>query len=395
MTSLLGAKKRAEEFAAAVDRSRPTDARHPETPELAELVGLVGSLRSLDAPSPRPGFSATLREQLLAEAEGTLATNAVLTLPARRRGARERRLAAAASAFVLVGGTAGMAAAAQNALPGDALYPIKRGLERAETDLSSGDGAKGRQLLDQATHRLGEAEALLDSSRVTQVPATLDAFTSQAQRGAELLLSAYAADGETGDITTLRDFASDGLTALQELARIAPASAQERLTTAALTLQRIDQAASEACSSCSDLPALQMPPLFLTAADATRALDAGKSAVLDNAHPMLPEHRSDAALPPESVTDPIAPDAPTNPQDPQAPPSTPGTPTSPSLGDLKVDGPKGVDEAVKKTEEIVDGVRKGLKDITKPLLPDVLDPALDSLLQSPSAGSDTETDTEK
>ena len=56
--------------------------------------------------------------------------------PVRTRGKRERRLVAVASAAVLLGGTAGMATAAQNALPGEALYPIKRGIEKAEAGLS-------------------------------------------------------------------------------------------------------------------------------------------------------------------------------------------------------------------------------------------------------------------
>ena len=35
-----------------------------------------------------------------------------------------------------MGGTAGMASAAQESLPGQALYPVKRGLEKAAVTLS-------------------------------------------------------------------------------------------------------------------------------------------------------------------------------------------------------------------------------------------------------------------
>ena len=54
-----------------------------------------------------------------------------------------------------------MATAAQNAMPGEALYPIKRGIEKAEAGLSLGSAARGRDLLHQATGRLGEAEGLV------------------------------------------------------------------------------------------------------------------------------------------------------------------------------------------------------------------------------------------
>ena len=81
MTSLLGAKKRAEEFAAAADNGL---AAAGQRPELAELVDVVSALRSVETPAPRAEFSAALRERLMAEAAETLATNAVLTLPTRR-----------------------------------------------------------------------------------------------------------------------------------------------------------------------------------------------------------------------------------------------------------------------------------------------------------------------
>lgn len=369
MTSLLGAKKRAEEFAAAVDTG---PAATGQRPELAELVDVVSALRGVESVAPRAGFSATLRERLVAEAAETLATNAVLTLPTRRRGARERRFAAAASVFVIVGGSAGMAAAAQNALPGDTLYPIKRGLERAETNLSSGDAAKGRQLLEQADQRLAEVESLSTSGTEAQLPDTVGSFTTQAQEGAALLMAAFEDNRDPADIESIRAFSSDALGRLQDVAAAAPATIQVELTNAALALQRIDEAAGAACSTCSDLPALEMPSMFLTAADAGRALDAVKEQELNNDHPLISEPK--VALEPKTEIEVPAEDS------PEAP-STPGTdePAEP-LGDLKVDGPKNAEDVAKKTKEIVDGVVQGVKDVTDPILPDELDPLVDPLL---------------
>src|SRR5688500_18066035 len=118
MTSLLGARKRAEEFSAAGEGRTPASELRPE---LAELVAVDLALRAHDPPAPRPESSAELRERLLVEAEATLATDAALRLPPRRAGSRERRLALVASSVVLVGGSAGLAAAAQDSLPGDTL----------------------------------------------------------------------------------------------------------------------------------------------------------------------------------------------------------------------------------------------------------------------------------
>src|SRR5687768_3905821 len=104
MTSLLSAKKRAEEFAALVDgAAEPSSLR----PELAELVGVVATLqresRAVEPVAPRPEFTASLRERLMAEAATSLPQDTILTVPPRRRGTRERRLALAASSLVLVG----------------------------------------------------------------------------------------------------------------------------------------------------------------------------------------------------------------------------------------------------------------------------------------------------
>ncbi len=58
MTSHLGARKRAEEFAAAIDPS--SRQATPASDELDALVSLVGTLRSTERGRPRPVFAATL-----------------------------------------------------------------------------------------------------------------------------------------------------------------------------------------------------------------------------------------------------------------------------------------------------------------------------------------------
>ena len=288
MTSLLGARRRAEEFAAAVD----TPHTPPASPDLAELVELVAGLRAQEAPAPRAEFTASLRERLLAEADEILVQDAALTLPRRRTGARERRLAVAASAFVLVGGSAGLAAAAQNSLPGDALYPIKRGIESAHTGLTTNHVDKGRDLLGQADSRLTEVQQLLaqDSSTVdeAQVPGTIRDFAVQAQQGSQLLLDSYSQQQDPKIVDEVRSFTSRSLDTLAGLAKVAPPEEQRALAEAAMVLKDIDTSAARACSTCaSGAPVLRLPPTLLASAEVDRALGALEKKQPNNDHPVL------------------------------------------------------------------------------------------------------------
>ena len=76
MTSLFTARRRAEEFAAAVDGGARSVGAHRA--EVAELVGVVTALRSHQDAAPRPEFVGDLRARLMTEA-GT-----VLPDPLRR-----------------------------------------------------------------------------------------------------------------------------------------------------------------------------------------------------------------------------------------------------------------------------------------------------------------------
>jgi len=54
----------------------------------------------------------------------------------------------------------GMSAASENAVPGDALYPVKRSAERAQIALASSDVTRGQLYLDFARTRVAEAASL-------------------------------------------------------------------------------------------------------------------------------------------------------------------------------------------------------------------------------------------
>jgi hypothetical protein len=288
MTSLFLARRRAEEFAVAVDGGPRNDAPGDEVTRLLEVVG---ALRTHEPVAPRVDFAADLRVRLMREAETRLdPSSASLLLPARERGPRERRLVAVASAFVLIGGTTTMVAAAQDALPGEALYPVKRGLERAEAGLSFSDAGRGRDLLDQAGDRLREVEDLLATNGVgvAQVPVTLADFSTAAEEGSALMFDAYRDSADPRVVETVRLFAADGIGTLEAIAETAPADAHGELTRAALLLREIDAEAIALCGSCAPgLDEVTVPGIFLARAEVDRALELARSTDLGNDHPVV------------------------------------------------------------------------------------------------------------
>lgn len=380
MTALFRERRRADELAAVLDgRSRAV----PE--ELAPLVSVATALREErpTAAAPRPEFAAELRALLMAEAERTLSPDAALVLPVRLHGPRERRLAVAASVAVLLGGSAGVAAAAQNALPGEALYPLKRGIESAAAGLSVSTAGRGQDLLRQADGRLAEVEGLLAGSPTSspQVPGTIQDFIEQAQEGAELMLASFEETSDPATVVAVREFAASSIEMLQEIARTAPADAQDELAAAAMTLKEIDARAAELCPSCGDdLPDLHVPGIFLAAAEVDRVLAlVAEQRLLDNSHPVVADKRlltrvTDSLPRLDSASaDEGSQDAGTTTGDEPAPTAIPEDgPTSDALLELP-DGPDLTegDTTVRKTVRDGSGdLTQGLTDVVETILPD-------------------------
>ena len=292
MTSQLQLRRRrAEEFATRVD----APAGSPADPRTDRLLAVVGGLRrqgEVVLADPSPDFAAGLRTRLMAEASTVLQQQATLSLPVRQRSRRERRLVVAATVAVLLGGSAGMAAASQHALPGEVLYPVKRAIEQVQTGTATTSASKGRDLLSQASGRLEEVRGLLDShsgAASAEVPGTLEEFRSQARDGANELMASYRDNHDPATIATLRRFAARDLPLLTALSAGAPADAQPALHSAATTLRSIDREASGLCPDCTSLPPLQLPSALAVSADVDRALARAHraGASLNNEHPVV------------------------------------------------------------------------------------------------------------
>ena len=379
MTSLFQARRSAEEFAAAVDGA--AEIRAPHSPELTSLLQLVTTMRDQQPVAPRPEFASDLRSRLMLEAETALKPEtANLVLPTRQRGRRERRLVAAASAFVLIGGTTTMAAAAQGSLPGDALYPVKRGIERAEAGLSTSNAGKGKDLLHQANDRLTEVRGLVEADTVQgepRVPATLAAFSDSANHGSRLMFESFRESGDPQSIVDVRSFTTHGITQLEALADTVPADAQDELAAAAILLHDIDREAASLCGTCAaDLPTVEVPGIFLAHAEADRALALAATSKLQNSHPVV-VHKDTFT----SAGEGVAPSAGLPSEGPSAPaeePETPGAIPSPNLSPSDwpsllpgLDGGSGTKSTDNNTDSGGAGdLDSGLTNAVKTLLPD-------------------------
>ena len=250
MIRLSPARRAAEEFASVVDGPRGAVADR-----YADLLSTVDVLREQEIPAPRADFVADLRmrlmdaaDTLLLPAGAELAPVLPLTAPSNRR---QRRISLAAAAFVMIGGTAGIAAAAENSLPGDALYPLKRGIESAKVSLNSSDSGKGQDLLRQASTRLDEVDGLISSdSSASEITHTLSSFERSATDGADLLFVSYQRTGDAADITRLRAMLGSQMSTLDQLSDKAPKGSAPAFDSARSLLSDLDQQARVLCGSC-------------------------------------------------------------------------------------------------------------------------------------------------
>ena len=130
----------------------------------------------------------------------------------------------------LVGATTSMAVAAQSALPGDALYPVKRAIENAQTGLSVNE--RGRAVTCWPTRAADSTRSASSAARAPEDErrdaSTLNTFTEQADEASDLLLSDFASTGDEGSIAELRDFTADSMDTLTELEAARPGRGARR-----------------------------------------------------------------------------------------------------------------------------------------------------------------------
>lgn len=230
MTANVLEHRRAKAFAEALEAHQtedgPTSGPLGGSAAMAELLSMAGALGALPEPELSMEARTVQRAQLMAAFEQEWAGGPAAKVPQQRRhgvaaASRRRRWGRRLAigglvAGVAVGSFAGVAAASSNALPGDALYGMKRGLEGLQLDWAGSDTERGALLLDQASTRLEEAQSLLgragpssglSAGTVEQVRRALDDMHAEAIKGRELLRSVYRSNGSLTPMRKLATFA--------------------------------------------------------------------------------------------------------------------------------------------------------------------------------------------
>ncbi|MEU6480807.1 DUF5667 domain-containing protein [Streptomyces sp. NPDC047017] len=227
--------------AAAEQSEGPDPAPAAERTEQGPLLALATGLAALPRPELDPEVKVVQRARLVAAMEamlqeGTAAGEAgELSVPGQRghrgKGAhrasglgklrpRTRLTKGLAAGGLSVGVAAsafgGVAAASSDALPGDSLYGLKRGIEDFRLNyLTDGADSQGQAYLDLASTRLSEARRLLDRGRgghldhesLGEIRRTLTGMQHDATEGHRLLHEAYERDPESlGPIQALSTF---------------------------------------------------------------------------------------------------------------------------------------------------------------------------------------------
>ncbi|MFN2518081.1 MAG: DUF5667 domain-containing protein [Jatrophihabitantaceae bacterium] len=262
--SMLGASLRRYE-----DPARSADPR---------IRALVTQLATLDpGPLPRAHFRAELRAQLVSVAPRLVAEGPAIELPrasgtiatplrpAARPGTKVRGAAArttrisfarplaVVSAVVVVFALllGGAVLLSKRALPGDALYALKRANENVALSLANGGVEKGRMYLSLAETRADEVSALLSRSSAMDaagssaaagvnsrtaalIATTLDSADSDVRNGAQLLGDEAVRTGSPDPLSIITGWAPDQLARLRSIvARLDDGALRDRVVASA------------------------------------------------------------------------------------------------------------------------------------------------------------------
>lgn len=241
-------RRRVERLAQLLDEAsggRRQRVRSPHDDELAEFVAIRNQLAETPQPEVDPDFRAGLRTMLVAAAEREgVRAGGVPESPApepARRPAQGPRARTALITGVTIGAVAfaGMSTASANAVPGDALYGVKRSTERAQLALAGSDVGRAQLYLDFARTRLTEASTLTDG-----LHRVLDDMDRDTTAGVSLLTTAAANRHDPAALDPISPFVTDQSHALDDLADRVSGTDQERVEESLGLLQEITERAT-------------------------------------------------------------------------------------------------------------------------------------------------------
>ncbi len=245
--------------------SRSTGSARPRGAHADDIAALVRTAELLTRSAsiaPTEQFTTDLRARLMAEAADVLIPAPARSGTARgtapdahptRTARRRRRLAGLSAALVAGTASVGLVTSSASAVPGDVLYPVKRGVESVQLAVHRDDVGRGQAHLDQASERLREAWTLDSTGRDGRVAEALTAFTEQADAGSAALFETYDREGDTAQIDAVTTFASASSGTLVNMSDDLPTEARAALEAATRTVLGLSERAEALCISCADV----------------------------------------------------------------------------------------------------------------------------------------------
>ncbi|MFQ5923105.1 MAG: DUF5667 domain-containing protein [Anaerolineales bacterium] len=164
-------------------------AENPSHAEALEPLLRVAAVThaQLTPAGPSQGFLTHSPKRMMNLVRARLKTST----PSRRRrpvwiGQPAYRLAGVLLALALLIGSVGVAYASDDALPGDNLYGVKRGLERAALVVSLSAEGDAELLLEHASRRIAEVKELVRRGRGNEIGPAIEGYEHAVRKGLEI-----------------------------------------------------------------------------------------------------------------------------------------------------------------------------------------------------------------
>jgi hypothetical protein len=247
--------RRAERFAHLLDEAAGTRRHHARSiaeGDLTELVAISQRVSTLPLavdvdPEFRTGLRASLMARIEREGIGATATEPEPDVAPRRRvpvliphSSRARGAIVVTVAFGAFGAF-GVSAASGDAIPGEALYGVKRSTERAQLAFAGSDVSRGQLYLEFARTRLAEAGAL--GSDLDRLDPVLDDMDAGTRDGSRLLTTTAIERGDPAGLTAVQQFVEQQRPIVLSLVNRQSGPAKARAAESLALLDKIGQRA--------------------------------------------------------------------------------------------------------------------------------------------------------
>ncbi len=251
MNASLFDRARAERFAQLMDEASGARRHHAHSKLDSELVELVATGQRLKAMRlnghPTESFKRDLRAQLIATAQREgIGSTAVADVPPRR-GLRLPSARPRARGAIVVGVAAGTLAlsgvsvASGEAIPGDALYGMKRSTERAQLALAASDLGRGQLHLEFARTRLHEASLVWSDE--TGFVRSLRDMDGETRAGVRMLITSAVNQSDTTALDAIDTFVRMQRASVAEMLDRSSNAGREQVTESLKLLTDVEERA--------------------------------------------------------------------------------------------------------------------------------------------------------